>query len=68
VELPEEPKVRLVGDSVHVSPVAGDTAANRVTEPVNPFTGVTVIVAVPLDPATKATVVGLAVSVKSFTV
>lgn len=34
----------------------------------NPFIGETVIVEVPLDPATKATVVGLAVTVKSFTV
>jgi hypothetical protein len=61
------PRVRLVGNSVHVSPVAGETVADRLTEPVNPFTGEAVIVEVPLDPATKATVVGLAVTVKSFT-
>jgi hypothetical protein len=34
---------------------------------VNPFIAVTVMVEVPLEPATNATVVGLAAIVKSFT-
>jgi hypothetical protein len=58
--------VRLVGESVHARPVVGDTVAARPTVPANPFTGKTVTVEVPLEPATNATLVGLAVIVKSF--
>jgi len=67
VDVPEVPSVTLVGVNVHVKPVAGETAVDRFTAPVKPFTAVTVIVAVPLEPATNATVVGLAATVKSFT-
>ena len=66
--MPEAPVVRPVGESVHVRPVVGDTVADRLTVPVNPFTGKTVIVEVPVEPATNATLVGLAVIVKSFSV
>jgi hypothetical protein len=66
-EVPEVPSVTLVGFKVQVSPVAGETAEDRFTGPVNPFTAVTVMVEVPLEPATNATVVGLAATVKSFT-
>jgi hypothetical protein len=58
--------VRLVGESAHARPVVGDTVADRLTVPVNPFTARTVIVEVPVEPATNATLVGLAVIVKSF--
>ena len=66
-EVPEVPSVTLVGVIVHVKPVTGEMAADRFTVPVKPFTAVTVIAAVPLEPATNATVVGLAATVKSFT-
>lgn len=68
MEVPEAPRVRLVGDRVQANPLVGVMVADRLTAPVNPFTAVTVIVAVPVDPATKLTSVGLAVTVKSFTV
>ncbi len=67
VEVPEVPTVTLVGVNVQVKPVTGEMAADRFTVPVKPFTAVTVIVAVPLEPATNATVVGLAATVKSLT-
>ena len=67
VDVPEVPSVTLVGVIAHVKPVTGEMAADRFTVPVKPFTAVTVIVAVPLEPATNATVVGLAATVKSLT-
>ena len=67
VEVPEMPSVTLAGVNVHVKPVTGEMSADRFTVPVKPFTAVTVIVAVPLEPATNATVVGLAATVKSLT-
>ena len=66
-EVPEVPSVTLVGVIVHVKPVTGEMAADRFTVPVKPFTAETVIVAVPVEPATNATVVGLAATVKSLT-
>ena len=54
----------LVGDRVQVRP-AGETAEVRATVPVKPFTGATVIVEVAATPAFAATVIGLAVTVKS---
>ena len=36
MEAPDVPRVRLVGDTVHVKPVEGDTLEVRVTVPVNP--------------------------------
>ena len=59
VEVPEMPSVTLAGVNVHVKPVTGEMAADRFTVPVKPFTAVTVIVAVPLEPATNATVVAV---------
>ncbi len=55
----------LDGVRVHVRPVAGDIEEVRVTVPVKPFTGATVMVDVPEAPATTVTDVGLAVTVKS---
>ena len=46
----------------------GDTELVSATVPVNPWTGATVIVDVPAVPAVVVTDVGLAVTVKSFTV
>ncbi len=58
VELPEV--VTLVGLSVQAVLLLA-----RLTVPVNPLSGVIVIVEVPADPALTVTVVGLAVIVKS---
>ena len=58
VELPEV--VTLVGLSVQAVLLLA-----RVTVPVNPLSGVIVIVEVPADPALTVTLVGLAVIVKS---
>jgi len=49
---------------VQVRPV-GVTEEVRATVPVNPFTGATVIVEVAATPALAATLVGLAVTLKS---
>ncbi len=67
VELAGGPRTRLVGFKVQVSwPVA--TEDGRVTVPVNPLTGATMIVKVAGTPARVVTLVGLAVTVKSETV
>ncbi|HZC81588.1 MAG TPA: hypothetical protein VE222_07675 [Nitrospiraceae bacterium] len=58
----------LVGLRVQVRPAAGDIDEVRVTVPVNPFTGATVIVEVAAVPEVVVTDVGLAVTVKSLTV
>jgi hypothetical protein len=65
VEVPEP--VTLVGVRVQDRPVAGETAAVRLTTPANPLTAVTVIVEVPAVPTVVVTVVGLAAIVKSWT-
>jgi len=52
----------LVGLRVHVNP-AGETTDVKVTVPVNPFTGATVMVDVAVAPARALTAVGLAVTV-----
>jgi len=54
----------LAGVRVQVRP-AGETDEVRATVPVKPFTGATVIVEEAAVPALTATVVGLAVTVKS---
>lgn len=46
-------------------PVEGDTVNDKATVPVKPFTGVTVIVEVPVAPASVVTLVGLAMTVNS---
>jgi hypothetical protein len=63
VEVPEVPRAMLVGDSVHVSPLDGETVDARSTVPMNPFCAVTVTVEVPVVPASTVTAVGLAVTV-----
>ena len=55
----------LVGLRVHVKP-EGDTVDVRVTVPVNPLTGATVIVEVAVPPETAEGLVGLAVTEKSM--
>ena len=52
----------LVGESVQVRPVEGETVAVMETVPVNPFCAVTVMVEVPVTPASSVTVVGFAVT------
>jgi hypothetical protein len=65
VEVPEVPRVTLVGVSVQVSPVEGDADAVKVTAPVNPLMAVAVIAEVLASPALTVTLVGLAAIVKS---
>jgi len=60
--------VTLVGVRLHVRPVAGDTVAVRLTTPLKPSSAVTVSVEVPAAPLLTETEVGLAVTVKSWTV
>ena len=67
VEVWDAPRMILVGVRVQVRP-AGETVDVRATVPVNPFTGATVIVDVTAVPELVATLVGLAVTVKSVTV
>jgi len=66
-EVPEVPRVTLVGVRVQVNPEEGDTDDVRVTIPVNELMPVTVIVDVPATPALTLTIVGLAVTEKSGT-
>jgi hypothetical protein len=65
VEVPEPP-VMLVELNVHDRLVELVVTA-RPTVPENPFTGATVIVEVPATPVLTVTLVGLAVTVKSWT-
>ncbi len=57
-----------VGLSVQVSPVVGDDVEVRPTVPVNPLMGAIVIVEVAEDPALAFALVGLEVTLKSWTV
>jgi hypothetical protein len=66
VEVPEP--VTLVGDSVHVRPVLGETLDVSETVPAKPSSAVTVIVDVPATPAFTVTLVVLALIVKSWIV
>ena len=61
-----DPPVMLVAESVHLRLVELVVTA-RVTVPVNPFTGDTVIVAVPACPVVTLTLGALDVIVKSCT-
>ncbi len=56
----------LVGERVHVRP-AGETVDVRVTVPVKPFSGATVIVEIAAIPTLTEALVGLAVTLKSRT-
>jgi hypothetical protein len=66
VEVPEP--AMFIEESVHVSPVAGDAVAVRVTVPTNPLTAVTVRVEFPALRMVTPMVAGLAAMVKSVTV
>ncbi len=70
VEVPDVPRMMLVGLKVAVGPFAtiGETVAVSDTVPVKPLTADTVIVEVPDWPTVKLMEVGLAVTVKSVTV
>ena len=68
VEVPELPRMTLVGDSVHVRPEDGLIVVDRLTVPVNPFRGVMVIVDGPLLLASSVMLVGLADMLKLLTV
>ena len=61
------PRFTLVGLSIQVNPVEGDTDDVRVTVPVKELIEVTVIVEVPTVPAFTGTLVGLAITEKSGT-
>lgn len=50
----------LVGDTVHVRPLGGETVAARLTLLAKPFRPVIVTVEVPIAPAFALTPVGLA--------
>jgi hypothetical protein len=65
VEVPEP--VTLVGVSVQLSPVVGDTVAVRLTTPPKLWRAVTVIVEVAAAPALAKTDIGLAATAKSCT-
>ena len=67
VEVPDVPRVTLVGLSEQDRPVDGVTDEVSDTVPVNPFTLATVIVDVAVPPTTVLVLVGLAVTVKSLT-
>ena len=60
------PRTMLVGERVQVRP-AGETEEVRATVPVKPFTGATVMVDVAATPTLTLAVVGLAVTLKSWT-
>ena len=60
--------VTLVDDRLQISPADGEMAVVRVTVPANPSRLVTVIPEFPAPPEGKLRVVGLAVTVKSWTV
>ena len=68
VEVWEDPKTMLVGLNVQVAPPSGETDDDRLTVPVKPFTGVTVIVEVTVVPVVKLIVTGFAEIVKSLIV
>ncbi len=65
VDVPEPD--RPVGVRPHVSPEDGETAEERETDPLKPFNELTVIVEDPVPPTAGATLVGLALIVKSLT-
>jgi len=66
VALPEP--VILVGVTLQVMPVVGDTVVVRLTTPPNPLTEVTVIVDIPAWSTLTATLAGLVERVKSTAV
>ncbi len=67
VEVPEVHSVTLVGLSVHVNPIEGDTEDVRDTVPVNEWIDARAIVELPAVPALTTTLVRPAVIEKSGT-
>jgi hypothetical protein len=68
VDVPLVPRVILEGLIEQASPVEGDTVREMVTLPLNPSSGATVTVEVPVAPVTRVTWVGFVLTVKSVTV
>ena len=68
VLVPVLPNVRLDGERVQLRPVLGEMPVVRLTVPVNPWIVVTKTVEIPDAPAFAITLVGLTVTVKSWTV
>ena len=67
VEVPDAPRLIVVGLNEHDSPAAGDTKDESVIVPVNPFTDEMEIVDFPGALARTVTLDGLAEMVKSGT-
>ncbi len=70
VEVPDvvvPPRAMLVEDNVQVRPDDGDTVSDSATVPVNPLRPVTVMVEVPTAPVLTVRLLGLAATVKSWT-
>ncbi len=61
----EEERLRLIALKEQMSPLAGETIVDRFTLPSNPLTAVTVMVELPVPPASAAGDVGLAFRLKS---
>ena len=68
VVVPEAPKLIEVAENEQLNPDDGEVEFVRATVPVKPFTDVTLIVELPIAPAKTVTLVGLAATVKSWTV
>ena len=68
VLVPEAPKLIEVAENEQPNPDDGEVEFVRATVPVKPFTDVTLIVELPIAPAKTVTLVGLAATVKSWTV
>jgi len=68
VVVPEAPKLIEVAENEQLNPDDGEVEFVRATVPAKPFTDVTLIVELPTAPAKTVTLVGLAATVKSWTV
>ena len=68
VDVPEVPRETVFWLKAQLRPFAGETVVVRPTVPVNPFRLATVIVELPRAPASAVADVGLADTVKSWTV
>lgn len=67
VDVCDEPRAILAGATLQARP-DGEAVDDKLTVPVKPFTGATVIVEVAVDPAFAEVLVGLAVTLKSWLV
>lgn len=65
LDVADVPSVILVGVSVQLIPVEGDTESVRATVPANPCRDVMVRVELPEAPASTVELLGLAATVKS---